>query len=241
MDIVKSKIKLFCFPFAGGSRYSYRFLDLLDRRLFEVISLDYPGRGSKLNLPLLTSFESLVNHFIEEFEGRGNLGKFFFFGHSMGAMVAWLLAVKMARLNYPLPAHLVISGSSAPSTYGVSKGRHLLTAKELKNELKELNGCPQEVLENDELFDFFFPIIRADFEATESFRYEANGELAIPFSVLRGTDEPMTDDEFFDWKLETNLPIEFKSFPGDHFYIYEQFANVNKVLTEIAKKIISHY
>jgi len=83
-------LKMFCFPYAGGSALVFRqWSDLLPPTV-QVISVELPGRGARLQEPFFLSMPALVSALEEVI--LPELDKpFVFFGHSMGAMIAFEL------------------------------------------------------------------------------------------------------------------------------------------------------
>jgi len=88
-----ARIRLFCFPYAGGSSQIFRnWSDSLSQEI-EVCLLQLPGRGNRIQEPAHTGLDALVQ---DIFEGIiPYLSKpFAFFGHSMGGVFAPLVAEK---------------------------------------------------------------------------------------------------------------------------------------------------
>mgnify|MGYP001596532314 FL=1 len=107
-----SKIKLFCFPNAGGTTARYITWNKRLPAAIEVIPVAYPGRGPKSAAPLCQSLEALLQALLVEIESQLT-PPFYFFGHSMGATVAFELGRILQRRGYPLPNTLFISGRRA--------------------------------------------------------------------------------------------------------------------------------
>jgi len=231
-------VNLFCLPFAGGNKYCYRSYETAAPDFLRIKVLEYPGRGLRMNEPLNTDVNQLTNDLYEQISGQLDKEPYAIYGHSMGGLMACLLSRKIIANNHVPPLHVFITGTSGPSaeSRGENK-RHLLEKKEFIEELKRLNGSPDEVLQNEELLDFFEPIIRADFKATETYTYEASEMLNIPFTVITGTEEGMTLEDIQLWQKETAIPVDFKRLPGKHFFIYQYTHQVIKI---ISKKVFNH-
>ncbi|MEI6412345.1 MAG: thioesterase domain-containing protein, partial [Bacteroidota bacterium] len=100
-----------------------------------------------------------------------------------------------------------------------------------KAKLKSYGGFDAEILENEEAYEFFEPIIRADMQALETWQYQAQTPLDIPATVLSGTNEDITEAELRAWSLEFSGEIQFEVFEGDHFFLFEHaeaFSNILK-------------
>lgn len=110
-------------------------------------------------------------------------------------------------------------------------------------EIMGMRGLPKEVLENEELIDFFEPIIRADFQAVEDYEYRPMKKpFQIPICIRAGNKEDIPYENLTAWQMETLFPIDVQVLPGDHFFIFDhprriadQIVKVH--LTTIAKSI----
>jgi len=231
------KVTLFCFPYAGGNRYSYKKFEEYVPPFLNIVPLEYPGRGVRICEPLLTDIESITLDIynkvilqIKEFE-------YFFYGHSMGGLLAYQVARKLAENNYKAPAHIFITGAEGPfAQCRRTKKWHLLGKKEFIDEIKKLEGIPKEVLQNEELLSYYEPILRADFQATENFEYKENPPLNISLTVITGTEESFAYENIRIWQKETVSKVDFKSLPGKHFFIFNYTYELIKI---ISKKIIN--
>jgi len=163
--------------------------------------------------------------------------KYAFYGHSLGALLAYLMALKMRHANKTLPSHLFLSGRGGPGVYDDKEKRHLLPKDEFRSMLIKLGGMPKEVLEDDTLMEFFEPIIRADFELLESYSYAPGEKLNIPISVFIGDREETTKEEALQWQNETTLPIRLRVMSGDHFFIFDQ---CKELVAEMTKALNSN-
>jgi surfactin synthase thioesterase subunit len=227
-------IHLFCLPFAGGNKYSYRDYETKLPSFLKLVPLEYPGRGGRGHEPLLFSMEAVVedayNQLVKHIADKK---EYALYGHSMGGLAAFLLARKLRLAgNQKLPLHLFITGTSGPSS-GSRQGnkRHQLGKKEFIDDIKNLDGLPEEVLENEELLDYFEPILRADFTATENYTYCEAEPLDIPFTVITGTDEPINEEDILLWQKESLTKVDFRHLPGKHFFIFKHPVEITAIIS----------
>ncbi len=176
---------LFCIPFAGGNAWAYRALERFVSPEITVDGLELPGRGRRSAEPLRDSLDELANDVFSQIRARAVTGRYAIFGHSMGALLAYLAAHRLRRAGLPRPEALFLSGSSAPASRPVRQ-RHLLPSPEFAAMLRELGGCPPQVLKDAGLFEFFEPILRADFKAVEAWQRPEAPPLDLPFVVMVG-------------------------------------------------------
>src|SRR6185503_11064474 len=93
---------------------------------------------------------------------------FAFFGHSMGALIAFELTRHLRRHGRPGPRHLFLSGARAPRR-PAPPPFHVLPEHALLAELSRLNGTPPEILQEPEYMAMVLPLIRADLELYETY------------------------------------------------------------------------
>ena len=86
------RLRLFCFPHAGGGTLMYRSW----RDRFSVAPVCLPGRESRLHEPLMQDLFAVVEALSDEIRPHLDV-PFAFFGHSMGAAIAFELARSLRR------------------------------------------------------------------------------------------------------------------------------------------------
>lgn len=217
-----AKLRLFCFPYAGGGASIYRDWQKLFPMEIEVCAVQLPGRESRgLEAPI-HSLDKLVHAIVDEIQPLLNL-PFVFFGHSMGALLAFETARQLKRKNKRVPDHLFVSGRSAPQLAHRNRKLHLLPDNELKNELRLLNGTPDAVLQNNELMDLLLPRLRADFEVCETYMYMADEPMDCPITAFGGTDDfEVSLESLAAWKEQTRYDSDLQIFKGDHFFLHSE-------------------
>jgi len=230
-------MNLFCFPFAGGNKYSYNHFMPFAAEKIKIIPLELPGRGARMREPLITNMNEMVNDLYKIIVQ--DLSKpYAFYGHSMGAVLAYLTVKRIVNNNLIPPVYLFVSGKEAPSVSNDDPKRHLMPREEFIAELREMGGSPEQLLNDDELMNFFEPVLRADFEAMELYEYEETSSLNIPVLSMIGLEEDITDEEVEAWQKETSQKIEIVKFEGKHFFIFtypkEIMALINKRLSVLA-------
>ncbi|ARV58854.1 putative thioesterase [Nostocales cyanobacterium HT-58-2] len=215
-----ASLRLFCFPYAGGSSLIFRKWFERLPTFVEVCPIELPGRGVQMKSAPLMRLEPLVS--VIALTLLPYLDKpFAFFGHSMGALVSFELT-RLLRKKYNLePVHLFVSGRRAPQISNPDPPIHTLSEPEFKEELCRLNGTPKAVLDNGELMELLIPILRADFAVLETYVYAPEPALDCPITVFGGLqDSEVSKDELQAWHYQTNTVFSWQLFPGDHFFIH---------------------
>lgn len=210
-------MRLITLPFAGGNKYSYAFLKK-EMNSVEIISLEYPGRGARMSEPLQDNIDIIVEDVFLQIKAVCN-EPYIIYGHSMGALVSYLVCVKLQESQLGLPECLIVSGRYAP-TINKEKETYRLPSDEFWNKMLELDGTPVEIIQEMKLRVFFEPILRNDFKLVETYMSKKLPLLNIPIEVLYGSEEAKNDPEpFFKWKEVTTEKVNFHQFEGGHFFI----------------------
>jgi surfactin synthase thioesterase subunit len=231
-------INLFCLPFAGGNKYSYREFTEKAPSFLNIITLDYPGRGTRMKDPLPAHIDELTNDLYNQVAPLVGRSAYAIYGHSLGGLMAYKLTRKLLEHGHEPPLHLFITGTTGPSaTSRTEKKRHLLNRTDFIAEIRDLDGMPEEILNNEELLYYFEPILRSDFKISEDYLHEELAPLNIPITVITGTEEDMELADVQLWQKETNHVVDFKRMPGKHFFIFQHTYHIIEI---ISKKLFSY-
>lgn len=216
----QAAVRLFCFPYAGGSSSLFRrWRDTLPTNI-EVCPVELPGRLNQREKSPFTRLEPLVKEIaislLPYFEKP-----FAFFGHSMGGLVSFELA-RLLRAKYNLqPVSLFISGRRAPQIPRTAAPIHALPLPNFLAQLRCLNGTPAAVLENTELMQILVPILRADFAVLENYTYIDEPPLDCAIAVFGGLeDKEVSYEELATWRKQTTNSFQLQMFRGDHFFLH---------------------
>ena len=213
-------LRLFCFPYAGGHAGVFTPWQAALEPHVEICGVQLPGRGSRIREPCITEFAPLVEQIAGAIAESADGRPFAFFGHSLGALLAFETARLGVRLGHPAPIRLFLSGSESAACRPPSKPLHLLPDDQFLLELRNLNGTPAEVLRNREIMVFLMKVLRADFALVHDYRYRSGPRLTMPISVLAGrSDHHGGGSDVGKWADETTAETSVHWFDGDHFFI----------------------
>jgi medium-chain acyl-[acyl-carrier-protein] hydrolase len=230
----RAKMRVFCFPYAGGGASIYRGWGASLPGDVEVCPVQIPGRESRLREPAFAEPGPMVQAIADALDPSMNL-PFVFFGHSMGAMIAFELARELRRRGRPQPLHLFVSGRRAPQLPAREEPIHALPDAEFIEKLRELNGTPEEVLQHEELMKLITPILRADFSVNETYEYAEEPPLDAGISAFGGLgDAEVTREDLEAWKESTRGRFRLRMLPGDHFFIN---SNSDLILESVARDL----
>ncbi len=215
----QARLRLFCFPYAGGAASVFRtWSDGLPTDV-EVCPVQLPGRGTRLMEPPFSRLSLLVEALAEALSPL--LDKpFALFGHSLGSLVSFELARQLRANHQVRPVRFFASAGPAPQVPHRGLPIHRLPEKEFAAELRRLDGTPAELLNHKELMDIVLPSLRADFALYESYKYSSGPPLNCPISTFGGlNDQRVKHDDLEAWREQTSVSFSIRMFPGDHFFL----------------------
>ncbi len=212
----RARLRLFCFPYAGGSASLFApWADDLPDEI-EVFPVQLPGRERRLREPLLTRMDALLAALLPAIHPYLDL-PYALFGHSMGAVIAFELARQRAL---PGPVHLFASARRAPQVPARKSAIHALPDAGFVAELRRFNSIPEAVLQNADLRQIFLPILRADFALYETYAYLAGPPLDCSISAFGGCEDVnVTRADLEGWREQTRAGFVLRMFAGDHFFL----------------------
>ncbi|SRR5712691_291182 len=235
------EMRLFCFPYAGGSCSIFRNWGLGLPKSIEIFPVELPGRGTRYHEAPYTELPLLVKQIARELVPF--LDKpFALFGHSMGAIISFEVARRL-RADQFNASLLIVSGRGAPHLPQTREPMHSLPDREFLSGLSNLNGTAREVLNNPELMGVLLPLLRADFRMIETYTYLAAQPLDCPILMFGGFDDRSTGrEELKAWRQHTTRQSWLHMFPGDHFFLTEAAQSlVLDRLSRSLRNLVSHH
>ena len=237
----QARVRLFCFPHAGGGGSSYRLWPRELPEQVEVCAIQPPGREDRLREPPIASVDLMVAAIVPAILSRVDL-PFAFFGQSMGAVVASEVAHELAARGEPLPAHLMVSARRPPHVPALEPPLHLLADDEFVAEIRSrYGGIPPEVLREPDLMALLLPTLRADVEALETHRAALRAPLSVPITAMGGAADRLTPAEHLQaWRSVTKAAFGMRIVPGGHFYLDAQRPQVLAFVSAILAPLWSN-
>ena len=233
------RLRLFCFPYAGGSASIYRGWEKYVPPGVELYAVQPPGRDSRFREPALDRMESLVAAVANAIEPFLDV-PIALFGHSVGGYTSFEMTHRL-RMQFGVDVeHLFVSGARGPHLPRNRHNIHDLPEDEFFTELKTLNGTPAEVLENAELMRMFSTTLRADFAIAETYKASLQRPpLTCPMSVFGGLDDTLAAREDLEaWKIHTTGSFDLWQLPGGHFFIHTSDSLILQILSRELTRLI---
>ncbi|MER9677428.1 alpha/beta fold hydrolase [Mesorhizobium sp. M0208] len=235
LSVLKSSLdasyRIICFPHGGGSVQSFRtWSDYLPDEV-DVICLDLPGRGKRSAEAVIRSMDVLVPMVTEALR-RYSDRPFVFFGHSVGALVAYEIARSLEKAGRPSPFHVVVSAHPSADVPADEPPMYSYADDKLTDVVRSLGLVPKEALANPELLHkFILPPMRADFELAETYDRKLPTPLDAAITAMGGVqDETITANDLDEWRRLTTSRFARIMFDSDHFYTHSMTAEVVSAL-----------
>ncbi|MCX3292353.1 MULTISPECIES: thioesterase II family protein [Streptomyces] len=223
--------RLVCFPHAGGSAPYFLPVSKALSPGVDVLAIQYPGRQDRRQEKCVDNIADLADAVTAELLPWTDR-PLVLFGHSMGATLAFEVALRLERKDI-VPLALFASGRRAPSRYRDERV-HQRSDDEIIQELKALSGTSSEVLGNEEILRMAMPAIRGDYTAAETYRHTGGARLSAPIHVHYGTEDPrVSREEAEAWAEHTSGRFDIQSHPGGHFYLNDEGPRVIEAIARV--------
>ncbi len=245
------RLRLFCFPFAGGGSAVYRnWAQFIDPTI-EVVAIEPPGRLGRITETPIADMNEFVDQVVSE---MGNLldRPFAFFGHCLGALTMYETARRLIHTTTLRPQHLFASGARPPdriSDQGPFEERvmhDLLKLAEFRISLpayaqpddvfadliRHFNVRATEQLLNDpDLRQLMLPVVRAEFRMATDYEFvrEAPWEIPITCFAAKG-DRYVSRRHALGWGRFTNSRLQVHIREGAHFAVVDDMTFIHDVI-----------
>ncbi len=218
--------RLYCFPYAGASSSVFASWAQELKSSMAVYGVDLPGHGSRFKDPLgedvhlMAAGAAKAIMAAEDVYGK-SIHKFAFYGHSLGAIVAYETARLLDKQLLASLGHLFVGAARAPATPSpVPAISHLDDTRFLEAVQQRYGGLPAVLFEEPELLEMVLPILRADFRAYEGYRQSSGSRLDLPVIAFFGKqDAVVTPGLMEEWSQVSSAPLQLHSIDGGHFFL----------------------
>lgn len=214
-----ARLRLFCFSVAGGNASAFhQWPDALPTDI-EVCAIQFPGRQRRMaeapltRMPLaILALERAVAPYLDL--------PYAIFGTCTGSLAAYELAQRLVRVRGTRPFHLFVACCRAPHLPDRDQAIHDLSEAALWAEVDRLGGTPAVVSDHPEMKALLSPVLRADFELAETYRYRDAPPLTCPITAFAGrSDTIVSPDEIAAWGNHTTGGFAVHMLDGGHYLL----------------------
>lgn len=207
---------LVVFPPSGRGAAPYYGLDTGGRDA-TVTAVRLPGRELLLRSVPLTRVDQAVERVLPAVAEMVRRRPTVLLGHSLGGTIAAEVAGALERMGLS-PAALVIAASAFPRPER-TRGTSDLSDEGLTAWLSDMDGTPDEILENPDFLAMILPVLRADLRMSASHPAPGFTGLDCPLVVLGGDRDPAVDvEDLRRWSDMARGPVLVDELPGGHFF-----------------------
>jgi surfactin synthase thioesterase subunit len=224
----EAPVRLVCLPHAGGAASYYRPLAMAMHPSADVLAVQYPGRQDRSDEPQAADFTELVDRttaaLLPELDRPVAL-----FGHSMGSLLAFEVVKRLEKAGIA-PLVLFASAGVRPTDRRRQERLRSATDEQLLADLSGLAGTEARLLDNEDMRALFLPPLRADYRMLATYEFDGT-TVACPVVSLTGDNDqrvPVADAKA--WAGHTTGRFDLRVFPGGHFYLADQWADVAGVI-----------
>ena len=234
---LKNQARVFLFPHSGAGASAYnQWPEYFEQSGIDLISVQLPGRENRFGDKAISHLPLLIDNLLSAITPLTDK-PFIFFGHSLGALIAFELCRALRRKGLPLPSQLFASAFHPPKLPNPNKELHQLSQRSFIDGIREYGNTPDKVLSNEMLMDILLPMLRADFSLHETYQYREELPLSCPITIFKGSNDTFAKPEdMHHWHQETSASYEEIEYKGQHFFINEHRQSISQRLVNSLEK-----
>ncbi|MGK9165219.1 AMP-binding protein [Inquilinus limosus] len=216
-------LRLFCFPYGGGSASAYARWFRHFGEDVEVCPILLPGWETRLAEEPIRRIEPLLALF-EDLAPRQAGIPFAFFGFCLGAHTAYAVARHLQRKGLPGPASLILAAKHAPSRRPKpAVPTHRLDDRGFLEHTLRLMQPPPIILNNPDALHRSLNLLRASAEADETMEFAEGPPLDCPVTVIGSREDWwVTIEDLVPWIEASTGRFTLQMVDGPHNFFYEQ-------------------
>lgn len=212
-----ARLELICFGSAGSGGGAFLGWNRIAPAWLRIVGVQLPGREFRHREAPWTDLQDLAATIAAACAQRP--GPYAFFGHSFGALLAYLTACELQDTGARAPLRLCVAGRPAPQLPLDYPDVDGLRDEEFLALLHRFDGTDPQVLADAAALAAYLPAIRADLRLNAGYLHRARAPLALPIAAMRGRDDPAcTADELAAWSALSRAPTRVHEWDGEHFF-----------------------
>ncbi|RRQ88659.1 thioesterase [Streptomyces griseofuscus] len=185
-----------------------------------VVPVRLPGRESRIGEARITDVASLLSELDEHLGPLLEEGPYAFYGHSLGALVAYRFAEHRIGSGRQAPVGVVVGACMPPDLPNPLIGAGHLDDESLLALLSSFGGVPEELLARPVWLREMLATTRADLRLGHALREGARTPLPCPVWAFAGErDRVATPAAVAQWERWTSSSFRFHTLAGGHFFV----------------------
>jgi len=213
------RLRLFCFHHAGGAASAFADWPAALGPEVDVLPVQLPGREYRAGEPRIRDVATLVDELDRHLRPLLRT-PYAFYGHSMGALVAYAFTRHLQAHNAPLPRRLLVGAYPAPHLGPPLRELTFRDDEDVARWLVSIGGMSAELLRYPAWAGAAVALLRDDLAVCHSYRHRETEPLRVPIDVFRGASDPLLPAErVADWPLHTTAPAAIHTIAGGHFFV----------------------
>jgi surfactin synthase thioesterase subunit len=218
--------QLICFHHAGGGSSAFRGwrTALADQGRLHAVQL--PGREDRYQDPRHVDLARLVDDVAAELADVLT-GPHVFFGHSMGALIAYYVARQRIAAGHRPPEQLIVAASAAPHLNRPLFAVDEMTDRQLGEALHQIGGLPDELLHRPDWLGPILSVVRDDIRVCNSHSYRPLPPLPCPIHAFGGRHDPLVSEaDVRGWSRHTSAEFDLTMLDAGHFLVQDASAGL---------------
>jgi surfactin synthase thioesterase subunit len=210
-----AKARLFCFPFAGGGLVSFRAWGELFGDAIEVVAVEAPGRGTRINEAPIDDLDAFVGNLLPEMISWLDRPSAFF-GHCLGGLTMYATLCALPKAYMRFVKHAFACGVRPPQllkrkgefeddmAYDMMLHRefdarvppYAQTDEIFADIIRQFDTpAANKMLEIPRLRKVLLPTIRAEFAMAYKYEHRPVEPFSFPISSFVGDADPWVSEE----------------------------------------------
>jgi epothilone polyketide synthase C len=247
-----ARLRLFCFPFAGGGSAVFRaWKDFVDPSI-EVIAIEPPGRLARIHEAPIADIKPFVEGLMAELPAMLDR-PYAVFGHCLGGLTGYETVRYLLRCGLPPPRHIFVSGARPPdrladtgpfeerltrdllalASFQLSAPPHLQPDDVFTEIIRHFEiATSEEMLSDPALRDLMLPVVRAEFALAGTYRFRPTVPWDIPITCFAAKGDPyVARRHALGWGRFTNARLQVHIREGKHFAVLDDKAFITEVIS----------
>jgi len=233
-----AKVRLFCFPYAGGGVVSFRAWGQMFNGSVEIVAVEPPGRGTRINETAIDDLEAFVGGLLPEMVDWIDRPSAFF-GHCLGGLTMFATQCALPEASAHFIKHMFACGVRPPHLlkrrgefednlvydmmlhhdFDIRVPPYAQTDEIIADIIRRFDTpAADRMLEIPKLRNALLPTIRAEFGMAYKYEYRPVEPFSFPISSFVGDSDPwVSEKDSAGWAELTRGGFTNHVRKGSHF------------------------